>query len=75
MNTIDQIFEILKAEPLVTIIMGFLLAGFLAWILRAQIVLYIKQKYNLYDESELQVAVDEKIDELQSMAKCEKIYD
>ena len=53
----DKVFEILGQVPWLTILMSFLLAGFIAWLLRAQIVAWVKRRYNLYDENEVHEAV------------------
>ena len=60
---IDKIFSLLQAQPLVSIILGFLLAGFLAWILKDQIRLYVKKRYDLYDTNEIKDAVVKANDE------------
>lgn len=53
----DGIIEILKMNPTLSIILGFVLAVFLAYLFRDTISLYIKKKYNLFDEDEVKKAI------------------
>lgn len=55
---IDKVFELLYMQPLVSICLGFVLAGFLAWVFRSVITSYIRKKYNLYDEKEVLMAIE-----------------
>ena len=59
---IESIFALLSASPVVSIVLGFLLAGFLAFLFRDLITDlirdYIKKKYNLYDEAEIKLALE-----------------
>ena len=50
---VDKIFALLHEQPLVSIILGFVLAGFLAFVFRDLIVQIIKKKLNLYNEVEI----------------------
>ena len=52
-----QIFDLLSQSPTLSISLGFLLAGFLAYIFRSLIKDYIKKKYNLYDVSQIEKAL------------------
>ena len=49
----ESILELLKMSPILSIILGFILAGFLAYLFRDTIALYIKKKYNLLDIEEV----------------------
>lgn len=51
------IIEVLKMNPTLSIILGFVLAVFLAYLFRDTISLYIKKKYNLFDEDEIRKAI------------------
>lgn len=55
---LEQIFTLLSTQPILSISLGFALAGFLAFIFRDVIKEYIKKKYNLYDESDIRTALD-----------------
>lgn len=55
---VEQIFALLSAQPLVSIVLGFALAGLLAVILKDEIRAWVKKKYNLYSEEEIQVALE-----------------
>lgn len=55
---LESVFALLSASPVVSIVLGFLLAGFLAFIFKELIRDYIKKKYNLYDEDEIKVALE-----------------
>lgn len=50
---LDVFLEILKEVPWLTILLSFMLVGFVTWLLRAQIIDYIKKKYDLYDIDEI----------------------
>lgn len=60
-----QIFDLLSQSPTLSILLGFLLAGFLAYIFRGLIKDYFKKKYNLYDVEQitnaLTIASEERI--------------
>lgn len=49
----ESILELLKMSPVLSIILGFIFAGFLAYLFRDTIALYIKKKYNLLDIEEV----------------------
>ena len=49
----NSILELLKMSPVLSIILGFIFAGFLAYLFRDTIALYIKKKYNLLDIEEV----------------------
>lgn len=53
----NGIIEVLKMNPTLSIILGFILAVFLAYLFRDTISLYIKKKYNLFDEDEVKKAI------------------
>lgn len=53
----EQIFALLSAQPLVSIVLGFLLAGFLAFVFKGVITDYLRKKFDLYDRSEIRRAV------------------
>ena len=55
---VDNIFALLSASPIISIVLGFILAGFLAFIFQDVIKQYIKKKYNLYDEAEIKLALE-----------------
>lgn len=55
---VESIFALLSASPVVSIVLGFLLAGFLAFIFQDLIRDYIKKKYGLYDEAEIKLALE-----------------
>ncbi len=49
----EYILELLKMSPVLSIVLGFIFAGFLAYLFRDTIALYIKKKYNLLDIEEV----------------------
>lgn len=49
----EKLFELLQMQPALSIIFGALLTGFLMWLLKDQIVEYVKKRYNLYTEDEI----------------------
>lgn len=55
---VESIFALLSASPVVSIVLGFLLAGFLAFVFQDLIRDYIKKKYGLYDEAEIKLALE-----------------
>ena len=55
---VESIFALLSASPVVSIVIGFLLAGFLAFVFQDLIRDYIKKKYGLYDEAEIKLALE-----------------
>ena len=44
----EQIFELLKLHHIISIVLGFILSGFLAWLFRDVIEDYLRKKYELY---------------------------
>lgn len=55
---VESIFALLSASPVVSIVLGFLLTGFLAFVFQDLIRDYIKKKYGLYDEAEIKLALE-----------------
>ena len=55
----EQIFELLKLQPIISIVLGFILSGFLAWLFRDVIEDYLRKKYELYDSDEIKKAVND----------------
>ena len=55
---VESIFALLSASPIISIVLGFLLAGFVVFIFQDVIKQYIKKKYNLYDETEIKLALE-----------------
>ena len=55
---VESIFALLSVSPVVSIVLGFLLAGFLAFVFQDLIRDYIKKKYGLYDEAEIKLALE-----------------
>ena len=53
----ESILELLKMSPVLSIILGFIFAGFLAYLFRDTIALYIKKKYNLLDIKEVSLII------------------
>lgn len=53
MQTTQQIFELLSQQPILSISLGFVLAGFLAWVFKGVIVEIIRKKFGLYTEDEV----------------------
>lgn len=53
----ESILELLKMSPAISIILGFIFAGFLAYLFRDTIALYIKKKYNLLDIKEVSLII------------------
>lgn len=49
----EAIYKILEANPLVTILLGFILAVLAMILFRNEIKAYIKKKYNLLSEEEV----------------------
>lgn len=52
-----QIFDLLSQSPTLSISLGFILAGFLAYVFRSLIRDYFKKKYNLYDVEQIENAL------------------
>lgn len=57
----EQIFALLSAQPVLSIALGFVLAGFLAYIFRDVIKDYIKKKYQLYSEEDVSMAIERSV--------------
>lgn len=55
----EQIFELLKLRPIISIVLGFILSGFLAWLFIDVIEDYLRKKYELYDSDEIKKAVND----------------
>lgn len=55
----EQIFELLKLQPIISIVLGFILSGFLAWLFIDVIEDYLRKKYELYDSDEIKKAVND----------------
>ena len=53
----ESILELLKMSPAISIVLGFIFAGFLAYLFRDTIVLYIKKKYDLLDIKEVSLII------------------
>lgn len=60
----------MSAQPLVSIILGFALAGLLVVILKNEIRVWIKKKYNLYSEDEIRVAFEKSTEDNSMYAKA-----
>lgn len=57
----NEIIELLKLSPGLSITLGFIFAGFTAWLFKDLIVLYVKKKYDLFDLEEIRKAIDKSI--------------
>lgn len=64
----NEIIELLKLSPGVSITLGFIFAAFIAWLFRDLIVLYVKKKYELYDVSEIKHSVNKVITDTELLA-------
>ena len=69
----ENIIELLKMNPTLAMILGFLLACFLAFLFRDTIALYIKKKYNLLDSNEVSKIVEDTIKESTRLLNSEKV--
>lgn len=49
----ETLIKILEYNPILTLIFGFILALVAMWLFRAEIKEYIRKKYNLYTEEEV----------------------
>lgn len=58
---IEKVFEILASSPVITVICTTVIILFGIYILRDQIIEYVKKRYNLYTESEVDARVEEEI--------------
>lgn len=59
----EQIFELLSKNPTLSILLGFVLAGFLAFLFRSVIASHFKKKYDLYDREEVSKALEKASEE------------
>ena len=55
----EQLFELLKLQPILSIALGFALSGFLAWLFKDVIADYLRKKYDLYSLPEIKNAVND----------------
>lgn len=55
----EQLFELLKLQPILSIALGFVLSGFLAWLFKDVIADYLRKKYDLYSLPEIKTAVND----------------
>ena len=55
----EQLFELLKLQPILSIALGFVLSGFLAWLFKDVIADYFRKKYDLYNLTEIKKAVND----------------
>lgn len=55
----EYLFDLLKMKPVLSIILGFVLAIFILIFFKDLIISYIKKKYDLYSESEIRSAFRE----------------
>lgn len=55
----EQLFELLKLQPILSIALGFVLSGFLAWLFKDVIADYLRKKYDLYSLPEIKKAVND----------------
>lgn len=53
MEILNNIFELLKQQPILSICLGFLTAVILAWIFKDVIIQIIKKKFELYTVDEI----------------------
>ena len=55
----EQLFELLKLQPIISIVLGFILSGVLVWLFRDVTEDYLRKKYELYDSDEIKKAVND----------------
>lgn len=67
----NEIIELLKLSPGLSITLGFIFAAFMAWLFRDLIVLYVKKKYELYDVSEIKHSVNKAITDIELLETLE----
>ena len=65
----EQLFELLKLQPIISIALGFVLSGFLAWLFKDVITDYLRKKYDLYNLPEIKKAVNDLTSEKQFKAR------
>lgn len=73
MQTTQQIFELLSQQPILSISLGFVLAGFLAWVFKGVIVEIIRKKFELYTEDEVFELLRKEVGTERAIARIEKI--
>ena len=49
----EQIFELLKLRPIISIVLGFILSGFLAWLFRDVIEDYLRKNMSYMTQMKL----------------------
>lgn len=59
----NKVFEILEGSPVVSIVCTTIVLLSIIYILRNQIVAYIKKKYNLFSEEEVNATIREAVKE------------
>lgn len=62
----EHVFEILKQRPTLTIILGFVLALVLIFILKNQIIDWVKKRYGLFSKYEITEAMKKSTDKVSS---------
>lgn len=72
MQTTQQIFELLSQQPILSISLGFVLAGFLAWVFKGVIVEIIRKKFGLYTEDEVFKILQKEVGTERAIARIEK---
>lgn len=59
----NKVFEILEGSPIISIVCTTIVLLAIIYILRNQIVAYIKKKYNLFSEEEVNATIREAVKE------------
>lgn len=72
MQTTQQIFELLSQQPILSISLGFVLAGFLAWVFKGVIVEIIRKKFGLYTEDEVFKLLQKEVGTERAITRIEK---
>lgn len=75
MQTTQQIFELLSKQPILSISLGFVLAGFLAWMFKGVIVEIIRKKFGLYTEDEVFKLLQKEVGTERAITRIEKSKD
>lgn len=57
----ETLTKILEFNPVLTLIFGFVLALVVMWLFRAELKEYIRKKYNLYTNAEVDVFINKGI--------------
>lgn len=65
---LEKLFALMSMSPTISIILIFLLAGFLVYLLKDVIKDIVKKRFGLYDENEVQEALNRALNE-------RKLYD